>query len=54
MIPWTPIRKGRMAGQGGWQEQYRALRMTPAGAAALVRDGDTVVMTRHHSVSSFC
>ena len=45
MIPWTPIRKGRMAGQGGWQEQYRALRMTPAGAAALVRDGDTVVMT---------
>ena len=36
MIPWTPIRKGRMAGQGGWQEQYRALRMTPAGAAALV------------------
>ena len=34
-----------MAGQGGWQEQYRALRMTPAGAAALVRDGDTVVMT---------
>ena len=45
MIPWTPIRKGRMAGQGGWQEQYRALRMTPDDAAALIRDGDTVVMT---------
>ena len=45
MIPWTPIRKGRMAGQGGWQEQYRALRMTLAGAAPLVRDWDTVVMT---------
>ena len=45
MILWTPMRKGRMAGQGSWQEQYRALRMTPSDAAALVRDGDTVVMT---------
>ena len=41
----TPVRKGRMAGQGSWEEQYRALRMTPTDAAALVRDGDTIVMT---------
>ena len=40
-----PVRKGRMAGQGSWEEQYRALCMTPADAAALIRDGDTIVMT---------
>ena len=41
----TPARKGRMAGQGSWEEQYRALCMTPDDAAALIRDGDTIVMT---------
>ena len=41
----TPARKGRMAGQGSWEEQYRALCMTPDDAAALIRDEDTIVMT---------
>ena len=40
-----PVRMGRMAGQGSWEAQYRALCMTPADAAALIRDGDTIVMT---------
>jgi 4-hydroxybutyrate CoA-transferase len=40
-----PTRAGRCAGLGDWRRQYAALQMTPAAAAALVRDGDTVVMT---------
>ena len=32
-----PVRKGRMAGHGSWQEQYRALLMTPEEAAAVER-----------------
>ncbi len=45
MEKWNPVRRGRMAGKGSWQEQYRALRMEPAEAAELIRSGDTVSMT---------
>lgn len=40
-----PTRKGRMADTGDWQAQYRALRMTPQEAAALIRWGDALVLT---------
>lgn len=40
-----PVRRGRMAGAGDWRQQYRALQMTAAQAAALIRSGDTVAMT---------
>ena len=40
-----PLRRGRCAGCGSWQEQYRALRMTGAEAAEQIRDGDVLVFT---------
>ena len=40
-----PTRRGRCADLGDWRKQYGALRMTGAEAAALVRDGDTLVLT---------
>lgn len=40
-----PTRKGRMAGKGSWEEQYRALHLSAAEAAAMVRDGDVLVFT---------
>ena len=40
-----PTRRGRCADKGGWREQYRALRMTGAEAAGLIRDGDVLVFT---------
>lgn len=42
MTDLTPTRRGRLAGQGDWQSQYRALEMTAAEAAALIRDGDVL------------
>lgn len=41
----TPVRRGRCAGCGSWQEQYRALQMTGEEAAALIRNGDVMVFT---------
>ena len=40
-----PRRRGRCAGRGTWREQYRALQMTGAEAAALIRDGDVLAFS---------
>ena len=42
MTTLIPTRRGRCAGIGDWQAQYRALRMTPREAAELIRDGDVL------------
>ncbi len=39
----SPTRRGRLAGQGDWRSQYRALRMSAGEAAGLIADGDTVI-----------
>jgi 4-hydroxybutyrate CoA-transferase len=50
MTELLPVRRGRMAGTGDWQSQYRALSMSAEEAAALVRDGDVVSMTSSASL----
>lgn len=40
-----PTRRGRCFGQGSWQQQYQALAMSAAEAAALIRDGDAMVFS---------
>lgn len=45
MVELRPSRRGRCAGQGTWQEQYRALRMNGEEAASLIRDGDVLIFT---------
>lgn len=44
MCDLTPVRQGRLAGQGTWQEQYQALQMTGEEAAALIRNGDVLAV----------
>ena len=41
----TPVRRGRLAGNGDWRAQYRALHMTPGEALAWIRDGDVLAFS---------
>lgn len=45
MTELRPTRRGRLADLGDWRKQYHALRMTGPEAAALIRDGDSLVFT---------
>lgn len=40
-----PTRRGRMAAIGDWRQQYQALQMTAAQAAALIESGSVVALT---------
>lgn len=40
-----PTRRGRMAAIGDWRQQYQALQMTAAQAAALIESGSVVAFT---------